>query len=108
LRRIRALFWVAPFAVTRWNESDTIMVTIRLTRRGARNQPFYHVVVTDSRKRQGGLSLEHVGFFNPIARRGEQKLKLDLPRIDYWVGQGAQTSDRVRTLVASYRKQATA
>jgi small subunit ribosomal protein S16 len=49
-----------------------------------------------------------VGFFNPIARRGEQKLKLDLPRIDYWVGQGAQTSDRVRTLVASYRKQATA
>src|SRR2546430_6133988 len=83
------------------------MVTIRLTRRGARNQPFYHVVVTDSRKRQGGLSLEHVGFFNPIARRGEQKLKLDLPRIDYWVGQGAQPSDRVRTLVASYRKQAT-
>ena len=72
------------------------MVTIRLTRRGARNQPFYHVVVTDSRKRQGGPSLEHVGFFNPIARRGEQKLKLDLPRIDYWVGQGAQPSDRVR------------
>ncbi len=65
------------------------MVTIRLTRRGARNQPFYHVVVTDSRKRQGGLSLEHVGFFNPIARRGETKLKLDLPRIDYWVGKGA-------------------
>jgi len=84
------------------------MVTIRLTRRGARNQPFYHVVVTDSRKRQGGLSLEHVGFFNPIARRSEQKLKLDLPRIDYWVGQGAQPSDRVRSLVDSYRKQATA
>ena len=42
------------------------MVTIRLTRRGARNQPFYHVVVTDSRKRQGSASLEQVGFFNPI------------------------------------------
>jgi small subunit ribosomal protein S16 len=83
------------------------MVTIRLTRRGARNQPFYHVVVTDGRKRQGGPSLENVGFFNPIARRGEQKLKLDLPRIDYWVGQGAQPSDRVRSLVAAYRKQAT-
>ncbi|NBR18306.1 MAG: 30S ribosomal protein S16, partial [Gammaproteobacteria bacterium] len=41
------------------------MVTIRLTRRGAKNSPFYHVVVTDSRKRQGGLSLENVGFFNP-------------------------------------------
>jgi len=82
------------------------MVTIRLSRRGARNQPFYHVVVTDSRKRQGGASLEQVGFFNPIARRNEPKLRLDLPRIDYWVGQGAQQSDRVRSLVQSYRKQA--
>ncbi|HUN76339.1 MAG TPA: 30S ribosomal protein S16 [Steroidobacteraceae bacterium] len=82
------------------------MVTIRLTRRGARNQPFYHVVVTDSRKRQGGASLELVGFFNPIARRGEPKLKLDLPRIDFWVGKGAQQSDRVRSLVSSYRKGA--
>jgi small subunit ribosomal protein S16 len=84
------------------------MVTIRLTRRGARNQPFYHVVVTDSRKRQGGASLELVGFFNPIARRGQPKIKLDLPRIDFWVGKGAQQSDRVRSLVASYRKTAAA
>ncbi len=84
------------------------MVTIRLTRRGAKNSPFYHVVVTDSRKRQGGPALEHVGFFNPVARKSEAKLKLDLPRIDYWVGQGAQQSDRVRTLVAGYRKEAVA
>ena len=84
------------------------MVTIRLTRRGATNQPFYHVVVTDSRKRQGGSSLEQVGYFNPIARKGEPKLKLDLTRIDYWVGQGAQQSDLVRKLVGDYRKQATA
>jgi len=84
------------------------MVTIRLTRRGGRNQPFYHVVVTDGRRRQGGPSLEQVGFFNPIARGGELKLRLDLPRIDYWVGKGAQPSERVRHLVASYRKQATA
>ena len=84
------------------------MVTIRLTRRGATNQPFYHVVVTDSRKRQGGSSLEQVGYFNPIARKGEPKLKLDLTRIDYWVGQGAQQSDRVRKLVGDYRKQAAA
>jgi small subunit ribosomal protein S16 len=84
------------------------MVTIRLTRRGARNQPFYHVVVTDSRKRQGGPSLEHVGYFNPIARRNETKLKLDLARIDYWVSKGAQQSARVAHLVSDYRKQATA
>lgn len=84
------------------------MVTIRLTRRGAKNQPFYHVVVTDSRKRQGGSSLELVGFFNPVARGKEVRLKLDLPRIDHWVKQGAQQSDRVRSLVSGYRKQAAA
>jgi small subunit ribosomal protein S16 len=84
------------------------MVTIRLTRRGAKNSPFYHVVVTDSRKRQGGLSLEMVGFFNPVARKGETKLKLDLPRIDYWLAKGAQQSERVRNLVTGYRKQALA
>jgi small subunit ribosomal protein S16 len=82
------------------------MVTIRLTRRGAKNQPFYHVVVTDSRERQGGSSLELVGYFNPVARGKDTRLKLDLERIDHWLGLGAQQSDRVRTLVANYRKQA--
>lgn len=83
------------------------MVTIRLTRRGAKNSPFYHVVVTDSRKRQGGMSLENVGFFNPVARKSEPRLKLDLIRIDHWVGLGAKPSDRVKSLVSDYRKQAT-
>jgi small subunit ribosomal protein S16 len=84
------------------------MVTIRLTRRGAKNQPFYHVVVTDSRERQGGSSLELVGYFNPVARGKDTRLKLDLERIDYWVARGAQQSDRVRTLVGNYRRQAAA
>jgi small subunit ribosomal protein S16 len=83
------------------------MVTIRLTRRGGKNQPFYHVVVTDSRRRQGGSSLELVGFFNPVARGKEVPLRLELGRIEYWVGQGAQLSDRVKELVTRYRKQAT-
>ena len=81
------------------------MVTIRLTRRGAKNQPFYHVVVTDSRERQGGASLEQVGYFNPVARGKDTRLKLDLDRIDHWLKVGAQKSDRVRQLVASYRKE---
>ena len=84
------------------------MVTIRLTRRGARNQPFYHVVVTDSRKRQGGPSLEHVGFFNPIARRNEHEAEARSAAHRLLGGQGAQPSERVRHLVSSYRKQATA
>ena len=84
------------------------MVTIRLTRRGATNQPFYHVFVTDSHKRQGGSNLEQVGYFNPIARKGEPKLKLDIARIEHWVGLGAQQSDRVKQLVSTFKKQAAA
>lgn len=84
------------------------MVTIRLTRRGSRNNPYYHVVVTDHRKRQGGKSLEQVGFFNPVARGNEQKIRLDLPRIDYWLSKGAQQSERVAALAKAYRKQAVA
>lgn len=61
-------------------------------------------MVTDSRRRQGGASLELVGFFNPVARGKDTALKLDLERIDYWRGQGAQQSERVRALVAGYRK----
>jgi small subunit ribosomal protein S16 len=84
------------------------MVTIRLTRRGAKKQPFYHVVVTDSRERQGGNILEQVGYFNPVPAGKQRKLELNLARIDYWVGKGAKPSDRVAHLVATQRKQAAA
>lgn len=82
------------------------MVTIRLTRRGAKKEPFYHVVVTDSRKRQGGTILEQVGTFNPIARGKEVKLRLDLGRIEHWHKLGAKPSERVAALVSQYKKQA--
>lgn len=81
------------------------MVTIRLTRRGGKKDPFYHVVVTDSRKRQGGTTLEQVGIFNPIAKGKETKLRLDIAKIEAWQKKGAQTSERVASLVAEYRKQ---
>lgn len=79
------------------------MVTIRLMRRGGKKEPFYHVVVTDSR-RAGGGSLEQVGFFNPVARGNSEELRLDLARIDHWVACGAQPSERVAQLLKSYRK----
>jgi small subunit ribosomal protein S16 len=82
------------------------MVTIRLTRRGAKNKPFYHVVVTDSRRRQGGSTLEQVGYFNPVARGKDVRVQLELGRIDHWLKLGAQQSERVRALVVAYRKQA--
>ena len=81
------------------------MVTIRLQRRGGKKEPFYHVVVTDSR-RAGGGSLEQVGFFNPVARGNSEELRHDLPRVDYWLGVGAQPSDRVQQLLKVFRKKA--
>ena len=80
------------------------MVTIRLQRRGGKKEPFYHVVVTDSR-RAGGGSLEQVGFFNPVARGNSEELRLDLSRVDYWLGVGAQPSDRVQQPLKVFRKK---
>lgn len=84
------------------------MVTIRLTRRGAKNRPFYHIVVTDSRMRQGGTALEQVGYFNPIPAGKQRRLELNLDRIDYWVSKGAKLSERVAELAAKHRRQAAA
>ena len=83
------------------------MVTIRLSRGGAKKRPFYHFVVTDSRNRRDGRYIERLGFFNPIATGQETKLKIDLERVDYWLGQGAQPSGGAAALIKQHRKQAT-
>jgi len=75
------------------------MVTIRLARGGSKKRPFYHLTVTDSRNARNGRFIERVGFFNPIARGQEERLRVDNDRVDYWVAQGAQVSDRVGTLI---------
>ncbi len=81
------------------------MVTIRLTRGGAKKRPFYHLVVTDSRNRRDGRYLERLGFFNPMAVKGEEGLRIDLERAQHWLDNGAQPSERVAKLLKSYRKQ---
>ncbi len=58
------------------------MVTIRLARTGAKKRPFYHIVVADSRRPRDGRYIERLGFFNPIAIGGEERLRLDRTRID--------------------------
>jgi small subunit ribosomal protein S16 len=82
------------------------MVTIRLSRGGAKKRPFYQVVVTDSRNARDGRFIERVGFFNPVAQGNAERLRLDLARVDHWIGQGAQTSDRVAKLIKDARKAA--
>ncbi len=81
------------------------MVTIRLSRGGAKKQPFYHVVATDSRARRDGRYIERLGYYNPVARGDATELQLDIDRVDYWVGVGAQMSDRVAKIVKGYRKE---
>lgn len=82
------------------------MVKIRLTRGGAKKRPFYHVVVSDSRAARGGRFIERVGFFNPIATGGEERLRIDLARVDHWSSHGAQVTDRVADLVREAQQRA--
>lgn len=74
------------------------MVTIRLARGGAKKKPFYHITVSDSRRSRDGRFIERIGFFNPMAKGQEERLRLDMDRIAYWQGQGAQLSPRVTAL----------
>lgn len=76
------------------------MVTIRLSRGGAKKHPFYHIVVTDSRNKRDGRFIERLGFFNPMAKGAEESLRIDRDRVNHWVSQGAQPSDRVAKLLA--------
>jgi small subunit ribosomal protein S16 len=80
------------------------MVTIRMSRGGSKKRPFYHVTVADSRNARNGRFIERVGFFNPVARGQEERLRLDSDRINHWVGQGAQISDRVAQLIKEAAK----
>jgi small subunit ribosomal protein S16 len=82
------------------------MVSIRLSRAGAKKSPFYHMVVTDSRNGRDGRYIERLGFFNPVAKGNEESMRIDLERVDYWISKGAQPSDRVASLIKTQRKAA--
>ncbi|GAA0853539.1 30S ribosomal protein S16 [Aliiglaciecola litoralis] len=82
------------------------MVTIRLQRGGAKKRPFYQVVVADSRRARNGKFIENIGFFNPTAQGQAERLRLDLERVEHWVGHGASLSERVARLVKDAQKAA--
>lgn len=85
------------------------MVVIRLSRAGAKKRPFYHMVVTDSRRRRDcGNYIERIGHFNPVARGQETRIQLDMEKLVQWQKVGAQLSDRVAAIVKEYNKTQTA
>jgi len=79
-------------------------VSIRLRREGARNRPYYKVVVADSRSPRDGKFIEIIGTYDPKKPDHNSTLKLD--RIDHWISRGAQPSDTVRSLIKQNAKQA--
>ncbi|NOY62847.1 MAG: 30S ribosomal protein S16 [Gammaproteobacteria bacterium] len=77
------------------------MVIVRLARGGAKKAPFYSIVVADSRFPRDGRYIEKIGFFNPVAKEGTERLRVNRERVEHWLSQGAQLSDRVATLLKS-------
>lgn len=82
------------------------MVTIRLSRGGAKKRPFYHIVVTDSRKRRDSGYIERLGYFNPRATGQETRLHVEIERVKHWQSVGAKPSSRVETLLNSLESAA--
>ena len=82
------------------------MVVIRLARGGAKKRPFFNIVVADSRIRRDGRFIERLGFYNPLAKDGEEKLRVAQDRLTYWRGVGAQASPTVERLLKQGATQA--
>lgn len=82
------------------------MVVIRLSRGGAKARPFYNIVVADKRCRRDGRFIERIGFYNPLARGGEEPLRIAQDRLAYWIGVGATPSETVQRLMKQAPKAA--
>lgn len=81
------------------------MVVIRLARGGAKKRPFFNLVVADSRRARDGRFIERIGFYNPKAPEGRERLRIDNARLEHWKGKGAQLSDTVARLVKQFGEQ---
>ncbi len=71
-------------------------IKIRLSRGGSKKRPFYRIVAADSRMPRDGRFIEKLGTYNPLLPKdSEDRVKMDVERIQYWMGEGAQVTDRV-------------
>ena len=84
------------------------MVVIRLNRGGSKGRPFFNIVVADKRVRRDGRFIERIGFYNPLAKGGEEPLRIAQDRLTYWTGVGAQPSDTVARLIKQAAAKAAA
>ena len=80
------------------------MVRIRLSRRGKRLQPFYHIVVVDSAKKRDGKVIATIGRYNPVVDKGTEKVVINTDLYKHWISKGAQPSETVVQIVNSSSK----
>ena len=79
------------------------MVVVRLAKSGAKKNPYYFITVADSRKPRDGAFIERLGFFNPSAKGSEERMRFNVERLEHWISQGAQLSDKVKELAKDAR-----
>lgn len=79
-------------------------VRIRMKKMGRTHRPFYRICVMDSRTKRDGRAIEEVGIYDTSVADKSQRVKLNMERIDYWVGVGAQPSEKVAVLIKKVRK----
>jgi len=73
---------------------------IRLARGGSKKRPFYRIVAADSRMPRDGRFIEKLGTYNPLLPKdSEERVKMNMERIEYWLGQGAQPTDRIARML---------
>jgi len=80
-----------------------VAVRIRMKRLGRKHRPFFRICVMDSRSPRDGKAIEEVGFYDPMVRVKKDRVKINLERIDYWLGVGAQPSVNVKALIKKVR-----
>lgn len=79
-------------------------VKIRLRRMGAKKSPFYRIVVADSRSPRDGRCIEEIGYFNPMVEPAD--VKLDMEKVDQWIKNGAQPTERVKSIINAEKSKA--
>jgi small subunit ribosomal protein S16 len=82
------------------------VVVIRMARGGAKNRPFYSIVVADSRMPRDGRFIERIGFYNPKSAEHEPRFRIALDRVEHWVKQGAQPSAAVKKIIKRGKHEA--
>ena len=78
---------------------------IRLARGGSKKRPFYSIVAADSRMPRDGRFIEKLGTYNPLLPKdSEERVKMNMERVEYWLGQGAQPTDRIARMLEAAGK----